>query len=44
MKSYANFEAYISKENTKLHKNPLTKNELLKVFKSLKISKAPSFD
>ena len=43
-KSNANFEAYISKGNTKLHENPLTKNELLKAFKSSKISKAASFD
>ena len=43
-KSDTNFEAYISKANTKLQENHLTENEFLKAFKSLKINKAPGFD
>ena len=43
-KSDANLEAYITKANTKLHKNPLMEDEFLESFKSLKISKAPGFD
>ena len=43
-KSDTNFEAYISKVNTKLHENPLTKDNFLKAFKSLKINKTPGFD
>ena len=30
--------------NVKLHENPLTEDEFLKAFKSLKINKAPGFD
>ena len=30
--------------NAKLHENPLTEDEFLKAFKSLKINKAPGFD
>ena len=33
-KSDTNFEAYISKANTKLNENPLTEDELLKAFNS----------
>ena len=40
-KSDSNFEAYIRKAHTKLHENPLTKDEFLKAFKSYKINKAP---
>ena len=36
-KSDTNFEAYISKANTKLQKNPLTEDEFLEAFRSLKI-------
>ena len=43
-KGDTNFEAYISKANTKLHENLLTKDEFLETFKSLKISKAPNFN
>ena len=43
-KSDTNFEAYISKANTKLQENHLAENEFLKAFKSLKINKAPGFD
>ena len=42
-KSDRNFEAYISKANIKLHKNPLTEDEFLKAFNSLKVNKAPGF-
>ena len=38
------FEAYISKVNTELHENPLTKDEFSETIKSLKICKASSFD
>ena len=43
-KSDTNFEAYISKVNTKLNENLLTEDEFLKVFKSIKINKASGFD
>ena len=43
-KSDTNFDVHISKANTKLHENPLTEDEFLEAFKSLKISKAPGFD
>ena len=43
-KSDTNFEAYISKANAKLHENPLTEDEFLEAFKSLRINKAPCFD
>ena len=43
-KSNTNFEAYISKANTKLHENPLTKDEFLEAFKLLKIKKVSGFD
>ena len=43
-KSDTNFEAYISKANAKLHENPLTEDEFLEAFKSLRINKAPGFD
>ena len=43
-KSDTSFEAYISKANTKLHKNPLTEDEFLEAFKSLKINKVPGFN
>ena len=43
-KSDTNFEAYISKVNTKLHKNPLTEDKFLKELRSLIINKAPGFD
>ena len=43
-KSNTNFEAYISKTNTKLHEDPLTEDECLEAFKLLKINKAPGFD
>ena len=39
-----NFEAYISKANTKLKENPLTEDEFLEAFKSLKINKSPGFN
>ena len=44
LKSDTNFEASISKANTKLQENPLTEDACLEVFKSLKINKAPAFD
>ena len=43
-KSDTNFEAYISKANAKLDENPLTEDEFLEAFKSLRINKAPGFD
>ena len=43
-KSDTNFEAYISKANTKLNENLLTEDEFLKAFKSMKINKASGFD
>ena len=43
-KSDTNFEGYISKINTKLEENPLTEDEFLEAFKSLKINKAPGFE
>ena len=43
-KSNTNFEAYISKANTKLHEDPLTEDECLEAFKLVKINKAPGFD
>ena len=36
-KSDANFDVHISKANTKLSENPLTEDEFLEAFKSLKI-------
>ena len=43
-KSDTNVKAYISKANTKLHKNRLTEGKILEAFKTLKINKAPGFD
>ena len=42
-KSDRNFEAYISKVNTRLYENPLMEDEFLKAFNSLKGNKAPGF-
>ena len=36
-KSDTNFDVHISKANTKLSENPLTEDEFLEAFKSLKI-------
>ena len=43
-KSDANFEAYISKANTKLQENPLMEDDFLEAFKPLNIKRTPGFD